>query len=104
MFPGDEHLLVRWVPSDKTSDRNPGSEFYVEYRPAGSDGPWERTELEEENNEANVTGLQNGEKYEVRVVAVNPHGQKTESEPKTVQVGVSAGKFKRTDIKTPRRQ
>ncbi len=35
--PGNDYINVSWVPTDKGPTKNPGSEFYVEYRKV-SDG------------------------------------------------------------------
>jgi receptor-type tyrosine-protein phosphatase zeta len=82
---GETSLNVSWVPS-ADAKKNPGQEFYVEIRKAGED-EWGRTDPEGENNWTNITDLEPGESYEIRIVAVNGAGDTSKSPPKTFIVG-----------------
>ena len=90
---GETSVNVSWIPTDEDeTPRNPGSEFFVEYRKADDDEPWQRVDPDDDDHTwANVTGLDFGDDYEFRIVAVNGAGEETRSEPKTIRVGPKPG-------------
>ena len=54
---------------------------------------WERSEPETEHSRINVSGLIQGQTYQVRVVALGRHGNRNDvaSEPQLVKVGPPRG-------------
>ena len=63
--------------------------------PLGDDAPWEDSNPDDEDQKwTNITGLDHGELYEVRIVAVNGKGVETRSEPRKIRIGPQSGKSK----------
>ncbi len=58
---------------------------------SGDDAPWDATEPEEDMTWANISNLEEGALYEVRIVAINGRGDESRSPAKKVQVGPTAG-------------
>jgi receptor-type tyrosine-protein phosphatase zeta len=99
--PGPDYVNVSFVPTARGEDSdNPGSEFYIEYRPSGSgDSGWEKSDPEKEHNWINVTNLEPGQ-YEFRIVAKNGSGQETRSKSKTVVVGPTTDEIRTASVAT----
>jgi len=62
------------------------------YSFAGSDDEWMTVGPEDEHNWLNVSGLESGSEYEVRVVAMNNGDNKTTSAPTVIYVGERTGR------------
>lgn len=63
------------------------------YSLAGSDDDWTTVGPEAEHNWLNVSGLESGSEYDIRVVAMNNGDNKTVSEPVVVYIGARKGRF-----------
>ncbi|ELT99433.1 hypothetical protein CAPTEDRAFT_120325, partial [Capitella teleta] len=97
---GDDFVNVSFVPTADGEDvDNPGSEFYIEYRPSGED-EWQSTDPEKEHNWVNVTGLEPGQQYEFRIVARNGAKQETRSKSKTILVGPDTKEVREASVAT----
>lgn len=85
---GDDFAVVSWQTTSgkNVDDKNPGSEYFVEYRPEGSK-EWLRTANDTDHNSVNVTDLDRGINYEVRVVAFNDDRKQSQSEIHVVTFG-----------------
>ena len=59
--------------------------------PFTGDDDWEHTDTEDQHNWANITDLEPGESYELRIVAVNGAGHETRSPAIKVTVGPKEG-------------
>ena len=71
LTPGDGRITVSWrAPAD--AGKPAAFSYLVEHRMAGSTGAW--TETPSESTTATLTGLVNGQTYEVRVTAFNSIG------------------------------
>jgi len=66
------------------------------YSDAGSDDDWASVGPEAEHNWLNVSDLETGAEYEVRVVAMNNGANKTASEPTIIYVGARKGPYSAT--------
>ena len=106
---GDNWAEVTWHDTEDGDDENPGSEFYIQYRvkgecvwtfnamtiltashqinisDAGND-TWTTVTPDSDENMVNLTDLDPGEKYEVRVVARNQYDGEILETPSDVYV------------------